>query len=161
MSAPAAGGRVLIASNRGPLSFTAGDDGRLSARRGGGGLVSGLSSVAAENDVLWVCAALSGADRTAAVMAPGGRIGLDGTLGGAGVRMLDIPAATFDAAYNKVANSTLWFVQHLLYNTPDQPQFGPAFRQDWESFRAYNAAFAAALAADAAPPGGTGAAGPR
>ena len=55
MSAPAAGGRVLIASNRGPLSFTAGSDGRLSARRGGGGLVSGLLSVAAERNVLWVC----------------------------------------------------------------------------------------------------------
>jgi trehalose-6-phosphate synthase len=66
MSAPAAGGRVLIASNRGPLSFIAGPGGRLSARRGGGGLVSGLLSVAAERDVLWVCAALSDADRAAA-----------------------------------------------------------------------------------------------
>ena len=41
-----AGGPVLIASNRGPVSFTRGDDGRLSAKRGGGGMVSGLSAVA-------------------------------------------------------------------------------------------------------------------
>ena len=98
MSAPAAGGRVLIASNRGPLSFNAGPGGRLSARRGGGGLVSGLLSVAAERDVLWVCAALSDADRAAARRAPDGQLSLDGTPGGAGVRLLDIPPGTFGAA---------------------------------------------------------------
>jgi trehalose 6-phosphate synthase len=146
MSAPAAGDRVLIASNRGPLSFTAGPGGRLSARRGGGGLVSGLLSVAAERDVLWVCAALSDADRAAARRAPDGQLSLDGTPGGAGVRLLDIPPGTFGAAYNKVANSVLWFVQHLLYSTPREPQFGAAFQRDWDEFRRYNAAFAAALA---------------
>ena len=45
MSARSSGGRVLIASNRGPLSFTLGDNGQLTAGRGGGGMVSGLSSV--------------------------------------------------------------------------------------------------------------------
>ena len=39
-------GRVLVASNRGPVSFRLSDDGRLTSRRGGGGMVSGLSSVA-------------------------------------------------------------------------------------------------------------------
>jgi trehalose 6-phosphate synthase len=163
MSARSAGGRILIASNRGPLSFTLGDDGQLTARRGGGGLVSGLSSVAAEADLLWVCAALDDADRAAARAAPGGRLDLDGTPGGSGVRLLDLPSATFDAAYNSVANSTLWFVSHLLYDTPNQPSFGAAFRRDWESYRAYNAAFARALAAAAGPPeasGTTAAAGP-
>jgi len=154
MSARSAGGRVLIASNRGPLSFTLGDNGELTARRGGGGMVSGLSTVAAEADVLWVCAALGDADRAAARAAPGGRLGLDGTPGGSGVRLLDIPEATFDAAYNAVANSALWFVHHLLYDTPNQPSFGAGFRRDWESFRAYNAEFAEALAADAGPAGG-------
>ena len=153
MSARSAGGRVLIASNRGPLSFSLGDDGQLTARRGGGGMVSGLSTVAGEADLLWVAAALSDADRAAAREAPGGRMDLDGTPGGAGVRLLDIPEATFDAAYNAVANSCLWFIHHLLYDTPNQPSFGAGFRRDWEHFRAYNAAFARALAADAGPAG--------
>ncbi len=39
---------VLLASNRGPVSFTSSDDGTLTAKRGGGGLVSGLSSVTAD-----------------------------------------------------------------------------------------------------------------
>src|SRR6201994_3797234 len=34
--------RLLVASNRGPLSFTVAPDGSLTARRGGGGPVSGL-----------------------------------------------------------------------------------------------------------------------
>jgi trehalose 6-phosphate synthase len=146
-------GRVLVASNRGPVSFTLDDDGQLSVRRGGGGMVSGLASVASHADVLWVCAALSDADRAAARRAPGGLLGLDGAAGGAGVQMLDIPPGTFQRAYNAVANSTLWFVHHMLYDTPNQPHFDLAFRREWDSFRAYNAAFARALAADVGPRG--------
>jgi len=148
------GRRILVASNRGPVSFTRGDDGLLSAARGGGGVVSGLSSVASTEDLLWVCAALSDGDRAAARRAPGGMLGLDGNLGGSAVRMLDIPAATFNRAYNTVANSVLWFVHHMLYDTPNHPQFGHAFRRDWEAYREYNLAFAQALAAAKAPDGG-------
>ena len=58
-----AAGRLLVASNRGPLSFAMASDGSLSARRGGGGLVSGLmpglSALAEQSEVLWICAALS------------------------------------------------------------------------------------------------------
>jgi trehalose 6-phosphate synthase len=151
MGARAATGRVLIASNRGPVSFTLDADGRLSARRGAGGLVSGLSSVADHGDLLWVCAALNDADRAAARAAPDGRLHLDGTPGGSAVRMLDIPPAVFRRAYNAVANSTLWFVHHMLYDTPNQPHFGMAFEREWESFRIYNRAFARALAEDAGP----------
>jgi trehalose 6-phosphate synthase len=141
---------VLIASNRGPVSFTLDDAGRLSTRRGGGGLVSGLSSAADQGDSLWVCAALSDADRAAVREAPGGRLALAGKPGAPAVRMLDIPPAIFHRAYNAVANSTLWFVHHMLYDTPNQPDFGMAFRREWESYWAYNRAFAEALAEEAA-----------
>jgi trehalose 6-phosphate synthase len=153
MGSRSADGRVLIASNRGPVSFTLDGGGQLSARRGGGGLVSGLSSVAGHPNTLWVCAALSDADRAAARGAEAGRFGLDGTPGSPGVRMLDIPPAIFHRAYNAVANSTLWFVHHMLYDTPNQPHFGIAFKREWESFRTYNRAFAEALAQEAGPPG--------
>jgi trehalose 6-phosphate synthase len=133
------------------VSFTLGGDGQLSARRGGGGLVSGLSSVTGDPNALWVCAALSDADRAAARRAEGGRLGLDGTPGGSGVRMLDIPPAIFYRAYNAVANSTLWFVHHMLYDTPNQPCFGIAFEREWQSFRTYNRAFAEVLAQEAGP----------
>ncbi|HEY9524089.1 MAG TPA: trehalose-6-phosphate synthase [Thermopolyspora sp.] len=140
---------VLVASNRGPVSFTTSEDGALTMRRGGGGLVSGLTEVARDLDPLWVCAALSDGDRGAVRLAPGGRLDQAGYDVGR-VRMLDIPPATFHRAYNAIANSTLWFIHHLLYDTPNSPQFGTRFRREWESYRDYNATFAAALAEDAA-----------
>jgi trehalose 6-phosphate synthase len=143
---------LLVASNRGPLSFTERDDGSLSASRGGGGLVSGLSTLGDGASVVWVCAALSDGDRTAARRAPDGRLDRDGhDTGGTAVRMLDIDPATFRRAYNAIANSTLWFVHHLLYNTPSTPAFDAGFRREWLSYENYSRAFAEALAAEAAP----------
>ncbi len=153
MSAQPAAGRILIASNRGPVSFSLGDDGNLTRHRGAGGLVSGLSIVAGQADVLWVCAALSDADRAAARAAEDGLIDSEGDWDRSAVRMLDIPATTFHRAYNSVANSTLWFIHHMLYDTPNRPNFGLGFRREWESFRGYNATFAAALADGAGRPG--------
>jgi trehalose 6-phosphate synthase len=141
--------RILLASNRGPVSFTQEPDGTLSARRGGGGLVSALSSVAdagQAGDLLWVCAALSDADRSAARKAPDGRLDTAGHDTPAPVQMLDIPPTVFDQAYNGVANSHLWFVSHLLYDTPNEPRFGAEFAAAWAAYREYNGAFATALA---------------
>jgi trehalose 6-phosphate synthase len=142
---------VLVASNRGPVAFTLTDDGRLELARGGGGLVSGLSSVLRERDALWVCAALSPADRRATQQTEGGRIDQAGhDTGGMAVRMLDIDPTTFHRAYNAVANSTLWFLHHHLFDTANSPHFDRRFRREWDSYVAYGEAFARALADDAA-----------
>ncbi len=69
--------------------------------------------------------------------------------------MLDIDAGSREgvhaAAYNGIANSVLWFVHHMLYQTPLEPVFGPEFRAQWAAYETYNRAFAEALAAEAAP----------
>jgi len=132
--------QVLVASNRGPVSYEVQDDGSLSAKRGGGGLVSGLSSIGPDAGALWVCSALSDGDREAV------RRGV----GEDGVRMLDIPAGVHADAYNGIANSVLWFVHHLLYQTPLEPVFDAEFRRQWASYETYNRAFAEALAEEAA-----------
>ncbi|MFB8245549.1 trehalose-6-phosphate synthase [Streptomyces sp. NPDC055952] len=132
--------RVLVASNRGPVSYTVGEDGSLDAKRGGGGLVSGLSAIGSDADALWVCSALSDGDREAV------RRGV----GEDGVRMLDIPADVHADAYNGIANSVLWFVHHMLYQTPLEPVFDAEFRRRWASYETYNRAFAEALAEEAA-----------
>jgi trehalose 6-phosphate synthase len=143
--------QLLVASNRGPLSFSESSDGELVAQRGGGGLVSGLMQMGGGDKAVWVCAALSDADRTAVRRAEGGRLDLAGhDTGGTAVRMLDIDPATFNRAYNAIANSTLWFVHHQLYATPTAPAFDQHFRREWSSYQAYNKAFAEALAEDAA-----------
>jgi trehalose 6-phosphate synthase len=139
--------QVLVASNRGPVSYTLRDDGALDARRGGGGLVSGLSSIGPDADAVWVCAALGEGDREA-VRRTGG--GLDpAETGGQRVRMLGITPEVYADAYNGVANSTLWFVHHMLFQTPFEPSFGTEFRALWASYEAYNRAFAEALADEA------------
>jgi trehalose 6-phosphate synthase len=136
-----------VASNRGPVSFSRGEDGELTSKRGGGGVVSGLMSVASHADLLWVCAAMSDADRAAIRNAPGGLLDLDGDQhSGSELRMLDIPPGIFYRAYSTVANSVLWFVQHMLYDMPTRPAFGLAFRRDWAAYTDYNKAFAEALA---------------
>jgi trehalose 6-phosphate synthase len=142
--------RVLVASNRGPVSYEFGPDGMLTGRRGGGGLVAGvaegLAALTPEAEVSWICAALSDADRAAAHRRAADRE----EPGDVPVRMLDIPPETFDRAYNNVANSVLWFVQHQLFDTPNQPRFGREFRRDWAAYLAYNEAFADAMADEAA-----------
>ncbi|MHA4816980.1 alpha,alpha-trehalose-phosphate synthase (UDP-forming) [Streptomyces aculeolatus] len=130
------GAPLLVASNRGPVSYAVGDDGALAAKRGGGGLVSGLSAVGPDAGALWVCAALGDGDREAVrrgVAEPG-------------VRMLGIDPDVFHDAYNGVANSVLWFVHHMLYDIPVSPVFDAGFRRQWAAYETYNRAFADALA---------------
>ncbi|MFF7369203.1 alpha,alpha-trehalose-phosphate synthase (UDP-forming) [Streptomyces tricolor] len=141
--------RVLVASNRGPVSYQVGEDGALHARRGGGGLVSGLSAIGSDAGSVWVCAALGDGDRAAVRRADGGLLPAEDT-GGQRVRMLDIDASVHAEAYNGIANSVLWFVHHMLYQTPLEPVFDAEFRRQWGSYEAYNRAFAEALAEEAA-----------
>ena len=59
-------GAQVIVSNRGPLSFSAGEDGRLVAKPGAGGLVSSLGPLVEGTGAMWIAAAMSDADRQAA-----------------------------------------------------------------------------------------------
>ncbi|MCG0289505.1 trehalose-6-phosphate synthase [Streptomyces sp. PSAA01] len=139
---------ILVASNRGPVSYALGEDGSLTARRGGGGLVSGLSAIGPDANAVWVCAALGEGDREAARRAGDSHLN-PGDTGGQQVRMLDIAPDVFAAAYNGIANSVLWFIHHLLYQTPVEPVFDAEFADQWAAYEAYNAAFADALAEEA------------
>jgi trehalose 6-phosphate synthase len=144
------GAKVVVASNRGPVSFRTSDDGSLTATRGAGGLVSALRTVLASGDAVWVCAALSEGDRAAASSAPSGRLDEAGhDTGGAAVRMLALDPHTYDRAYNGIANGTLWFTSHHLYDSATQPVFDSAWRREWAAYVEVNTAFADALAEEA------------
>ncbi len=141
------GAQVLVASNRGPVSYKVLDDGSLHAKRGGGGLVSGLSAIGPDAGAVWVCAALGDGDHEA-VRRTQGRLDA-GDTGGQQVRMLGIAPEVHADAYNGIANSVLWFVHHMLYQTPLEPVFDAEFRRQWAAYEEYNAAFAQALAEEA------------
>ena len=135
----------MIASNRGPLSFRRdGDDGPLVAKRGAGGLVSGLRPLAADTGATWISAAISPGDREAAAQGVTEDDGLR-------VRMLALDPEAYRLAYDVVSNQALWFVHHGLYDLPRAPAFGPDFRDAWQAYRQVNAAFAEAVAEEAPP----------
>ena len=108
---------MVVVSNRGPLSFREDDDGTLVARRGAGGLVSGLAPLLAGTDALWVAAAMSDGDRKAAAS---GVVDAEDFH----VRLLAVDPEAYRMAYDVVSNQTLWFVHHGLYDLPRAPAFG-------------------------------------
>lgn len=132
-------------SNRGPLSFRPGDDGGLVAKRGAGGLVSGIGPLVAGTDTLWVAAAMSDGDRAAA---RAGVVDAEDFR----VRLLAVDPDTYRLAYDVVSNQVLWFVHHGLYDLPREPAFGLDLREAWQAYRAVNDAFADAVA-ETAPDG--------
>jgi trehalose 6-phosphate synthase len=137
---------VVIVSNRGPLSFRRGDDGSLTAKRGGGGLVSGLAPLVEGTDALWLAAALSDEDREAA---SGGQVA---EAEGLRVRLLDLDPSEYRMAYDVICNATLWFCLHGLYDLARRPRIDRHWHEAWEAYRAVNHAFADATA-EAAPEG--------
>jgi len=145
-----AGARVVIASNRGPLSFRYDGAGRLTGSRAGGGLATAMTSAAASPDTVWLCAALSDADREAASTSRDHRIDLVGhDTGGGAVVMLPLDPAVIAGAYTRFSTSTLWHLNHGLIDVATLT-FDATWRGDWASFVDYNQSFATAIAGLAA-----------
>ena len=55
--------KLIVVSNRGPVSFARDEDGNRVTRRGGGGLVTALRSFVAHHDVTWIASAMTVEDR--------------------------------------------------------------------------------------------------
>jgi trehalose 6-phosphate synthase len=141
--------KLIVVSNRGPVTFSRGEDGSRIARRGGGGLVTALSPLVSHHDVTWIASAMTDEDR-AAVEAEGDAIE-EVARDGSPYRLRFVvhdPAAS-DWFYNVVSNPTLWFLQHHLWNLPYAPDFDPGLQHAWdEGYLAVNASFADAVLAE-------------
>jgi trehalose 6-phosphate synthase len=136
--------RLLIATNRGPVTFQAAADGTLRPRRGSGGLVTALSQVGRYVPLTWLAAALSEGDRRGAAHPDL----IDRALPDQQVRLrfvaVDRPA--YDGAYSVIANPLLWFLQHQLWNLSERPSIDAATLRAWETgYVAVNRAVARAL----------------
>ena len=72
---------LVVASNRGPVSFRRDEDGALVADRGSGGLVTAIAGVLFESDATWLACAMTDGDREIAAsgattaVEPAGRAG--------------------------------------------------------------------------------------
>ena len=131
---------MVLASNRGPVSFTVGDGGELQTTRGGGGLITVVGRALSGTDALWIAAALSDGDRAAAER---------GVIEAEGYRVHTIVVDDLASYYDVISNSTLWFLHHGLFDAARRPRFDRAWRAAWESYRRVNETYARALALDA------------
>src|SRR6476646_10595447 len=108
--------KLIVVSNRGPITYVRGADGERLARRGGGGLVTALRSLVSHNDVTWIASAMSDEDRAVAVDA-----------GGAAH-----DETAYDWFYNVISNPMLWFLQHYLWELAYEPSIDIALQHAWD-----------------------------
>ncbi|MBS1849135.1 MAG: trehalose-6-phosphate synthase [Actinobacteria bacterium] len=130
---------IVVVSNRGPVSFGRSPSGDLEARRGAGGLVSGIAPLLQRPDRMWIAAAMSDDDRAAAV---DGSVQIDGLR----AHLLPVDPADVAGYYDIVCNSTLWYVHHHLFDLAHTPVFDPAWFDAWHAYARVNTLFADAIA---------------
>ena len=136
---------IVVVSNRGPVTFALdpGGDDRVTARRGAGGLVSGLGPLVAGTDAIWIAAAMSDGDR---VVARRGVTDAEGYR----VRLIDVDPDAWSDYYDRVCNEALWFAHHGLFDPVYEPAWPVGWVEGpWAAYRAVNDRFAQAVIADA------------
>jgi trehalose 6-phosphate synthase len=136
--------KLIVVSNRGPVSFGRDQSGNRIVRRGGGGLVTALRSLVAMHDVTWIASAMSEEDRRVAVEA-GDELLEERARDGSPYRfrLVAHDPQAYDWFYNVVANPTLWFLQHYLWDLKQAPRWDRGLHHAWdEGYVAVNARFA-------------------
>jgi trehalose 6-phosphate synthase len=138
--------KLIVVSNRGPVTYARGPGGERVARRGGGGLVTALRSLVSHHDVVWIASAISDEDRAVAAEAGGAavdEIARDGSP--FRLRLVAHDEAAYDWHYNVVSNPMLWFLQHYLWQLAYEPILDVAFQHAWdEGYVRVNEGFAEA-----------------
>jgi trehalose 6-phosphate synthase len=135
------GERIVIVSNRGPVTFSRSESGERTYSRGAGGLVTALNAVSRRGEgVVWIASAQGEEDiRVSREPAPYEVEDLR-------VILVEHAPEAYDLMYNRLANPLLWFVQHGLYDLPYAPALGEDTRRAWEEgYVPVNRNFAAAV----------------
>ena len=132
---------LIIAANRGPVTFEQAEDGTFLFERGGGGLVTALTGLCRHTDATWIACTRTEADADWEE----GRVTLDdGTA--MRVHFLSPDEAAYDGYYNVIANPLLWFLQHSMWDVPRAPVIDRGTWQAWEEgYSAINRQFADAI----------------
>ncbi len=133
-----AGADLVVASNRGPLSFALDEGGHPVPAGSAGGLAAALHPLLLGSGATWVACAMSEADRAAA------RAGLfweDGLT----LRAVEPDEDTYRMAYDVVSNSTLWFMHHHLFDLARRPRIDRHWVEAWDAYAELNAQFCDAV----------------
>ena len=143
------GGKTIVVSNRGPVTFSRGESGEREYSRGAGGLVTALNAVLRRvENAVWIASAQSEED--VAVSEEPAPYEVEDLR----IRFVEHDPGAYDLMYNELANPLLWFVQHGLYDLPYSPVLGDETRRAWEEgYLPVNRNFADAVVETAADEG--------
>jgi trehalose 6-phosphate synthase len=133
------GRSAIIVSNRGPQDPR--EDG--SFRRGAGGVVTALLSLAEATDAAWVACARTDVERQQADAHPDGlKVRLTR---GTGRLLYATPTREeYEMYYSVIANPVLWFIQHYLWDLGNEPVIDDRIHQAWtDGYVSVNAQMAA------------------
>jgi trehalose 6-phosphate synthase len=134
---------LIIAANRGPVTFETAEDESLQFQRGEGGLVTALLGLCRHTDATWIACAQTKADATWRE----GSVTLSDDGSAVRVQFLSPEASAYEGYYNVIANPLLWFLQHSMWDVPRAPVIDRAAWQAWEEgYVAVNRLFAEAIA---------------
>jgi trehalose 6-phosphate synthase len=136
---------LIVASNRGPVTFTAQDGGFL-ARQGSGGLVTAVSAVLQDHQAIWIAAAMTEGDRKRAAIAEQHGEALitpEGSGSRFKLRFVVPDPDAYHMYYNVISNPLLWFLQHYLWDTPRSPDITDETWTAWtDGYEAVNRQYA-------------------
>ena len=136
--------RLVVAANRGPVSFHDDPSGEPVVTRGPGGLVTVLTEVLRHHPGTWVAAALSDAERRLAAENSAVEVALDGEE--YRVRYVAPSPDAYHKYYNVVSNPMLWFIQHYLWDLGRHPDIRAEEMDAWHNgYLVVNEQFARAV----------------
>ncbi|MGH2811433.1 MAG: alpha,alpha-trehalose-phosphate synthase (UDP-forming) [Actinomycetota bacterium] len=141
---------LVIASNRGPVTFERDSEGELSPRRGAGGLVTALTHVMRQVSGTWVASAMTAVDREVVRAQGDEHFELDANGDSLRLRYLLFERETFDGYYNRISNWIFWFLMHGMWNLALAPRFDRFTREAWISYQTVNRRYAEVLAEEVA-----------
>lgn len=135
---------LIIASNRGPITFHRDENSELQYQRGSGGLVTALTGMIQQVEARWVACAQTEEDRS-------WHEGLipfdDNNQEKVWMQFLAPSESAYEGYYKVIANPLLWFLQHSMWDIFREPTIDRAIWQHWdEGYVAVNRLFGEAIA---------------
>ena len=118
---------MIIASNRGPVSFSRDNTGEITMERGSGGLVTALSGMTSHIDVTWISCAMNPED----TLWQQGELNTGENENSLFVKFISPEQEAYDGYYNQITNPILWFLQHSMWDVSRYPVID---RNTWKAW---------------------------
>jgi trehalose 6-phosphate synthase len=136
--------RLIIASNRGPVTFHKDANGDITLQRGSGGLVTALTGVAHQAETRWIACAQSEEDKAWGE----GMVSLFDEGDQVWIHFITPDQSAYEGYYGVIANPLLWFLQHSMWNIFLEPNIDQTVWQHWKNgYTTVNKLFAEAIVA--------------